>query len=197
MDSKAAHLQTCLAVAAEDLSHVVPHEMSRKQLIVIVTAPVVRERGQGTVTAVAWEENQIYFAVIFDFLHMCKITSLSSFDFTKHLILLILLTLTRMHSSSIAGVCFPGGVCSGGGLLWGGLLWGGLLWGVSALGGSAPGGSNSGGGGVCLSAFSETTPPVNRMTNRCKNITLATTSLQLVIKFYSPHGISNIADWIL
>ena len=53
MDSKAAHLQTCLAVVAEDLSHVVPHEMSRKQLIVIVTAPVVRERGQGTVTAVA------------------------------------------------------------------------------------------------------------------------------------------------
>ena len=70
--------------------------------------------------------------------------------------------------------------------------------GVSGLGGSAPGGVSAPGGavsvpgrglvwggicsgGVCLSAFWDTTsPPVNRMTNRCKNITLATTLLRLV-----------------
>ena len=47
------YLQTCLTVVTEDFSHVLPHVMSRKQLIVIVTAPVVREHGQGTVTIVA------------------------------------------------------------------------------------------------------------------------------------------------
>ena len=58
-----------------------------------------------------------------------------------------------------------GGVCS-----WRGCLLGGcLLQGVSAPGGCGiPAGTEAG------------TPPVNRMTDRCKNITLATTSLRPV-----------------
>ena len=91
-----------------------------------------------------------------------------------------------------AGVCFPGGgVC---------LLWGGGWDGVPGLGGmvcvSGLGGgwcvwsggwcAWSGGwciwsrGGLphCLVGYHH--PPVNRMTNRCKNITLATTSLRPV-----------------
>ena len=52
---------------------------------------------------------------------------------------------------------------------------------------SAPRGMSAGGGGVCsrgggIPACTEAeSPPVNRMTNRCKNITLATTSLRPVI----------------
>ena len=46
---------------------------------------------------------------------------------------------------------------------------------MSALGGvSAPGGLLPGGG---IPACTEADPPVNRMTDRCKNITLATTLL--------------------
>ena len=81
---------------------------------------------------------------------------------------------TRMHSSRMrtgrsltvcrsllpGGGCLLGGVCSGGCLL--------LGEGVSALGGGIP---------PCTEAD---TPPVNRMTDRCKNITLATTSLRPV-----------------
>ena len=68
----------------------------------------------------------------------------------------------------------PGGVCSREGVCLGGCL----LRGVSAM------------GGVCLSACWDTTPradtpPVNRMTNRCKNITLATTSLRSVKIIYN------------
>ena len=66
----------------------------------------------------------------------------------------------------------------------GGLVWGGSAPGVGGgvwSGGSAWSGGGSAPGGVCLSAFWDTTPPpVNRMTNRCKNITLATTSLRPV-----------------
>ena len=58
-------------------------------------------------------------------------------------------------------------------------------WGVSAPGGLLP----VGGlllGGVCswggIPACTEADPPVNRMTDRCKNITLATTSLRPVKK---------------
>ena len=87
-----------------------------------------------------------------------------------------------------AGVCFPGGC-----LVWGGGVVpgpGGCAWsggGVSGLGGWGgvwSGGVGVPGPGVCLSALWDTTttpPPVNRMTNRCKNITLATTSLRPVI----------------
>ena len=67
-----------------------------------------------------------------------------------------------------------GGVCSGGVSAWGCAL-GGVCsqWGVCLLPGvSAPGGS--------VHAGIPHTPPVNRMTNRCKNITLATTSLRPV-----------------
>ena len=72
-----------------------------------------------------------------------------------------------------------------GGLLWsGGSAPRGLLWGVYAPRGCAPGGSGLGesaqGGGI--PACTEADSPVNRMTNRCKNITLATTSLRPVIK---------------
>ena len=110
------------------------------------------------------------------------------------------------------GVCFPGGLLPGGGcLLLGGVCsqgmsalggvcsggWGCLLWGVSALGGVCsggcllPGGSAPGGGcllrGECgIPACTEAdTLPLNRMTNRCKNITLATTSLRLVTMLIS------------
>ena len=67
-------------------------------------------------------------------------------------------------------VSAPGGVCSMGGC---------LLGGVSALGCvSAPGvwGCLLLGGVVYEQCTVPDTPPVNRMTNRCKNITLATTS---------------------
>ena len=85
---------------------------------------------------------------------------------------------TRMHSSRIRTgrsltVCrslLPGGGC--------------LLWGVSAPGGvSAPRGwSASVHAGIPHTPPTrEQTPPMNRMTNRCKNITLATTSLRPVI----------------
>ena len=110
-----------------------------------------------------------------------------------------------------AGVCFRGGVCSGGvcsgGVCSGGSASGesapggvsapvGVLsrggsapWGSCCLGVSAPRGLLQGGvwsqGGVCWGgwypACTEADPPVNRMTNRYKNITLATTSLRLVI----------------
>ena len=84
---------------------------------------------------------------------------------------------------SAPGGCLRGGVvCSQGcGLLpWGspprgvsapggGLVWGGLL-----LGGVCSRGVRSRGG------LPQTCPPVNRMTNRCKNITLATTKFSVV-----------------
>ena len=98
-----------------------------------------------------------------------------------------------------ARVCFPGGCLvrrcggrpglvgwcawSGGWCAWsGGHAWSGgvcLVWGSGVPG---PGGGGRLLRGVCLSAlWDTTTPPVNRMTNRCKNITLATTSLRPVI----------------
>ena len=96
--------------------------------------------------------------------------------------------LTRMHSSRmrtirnsshLPGVSAPKGGCllpgglpglgvpgpggsAPGGLVWGGLvlggclLWGGLLWGCG------------------IPTYTEADPPVNRMTDRCKNITFAT-----------------------
>ena len=45
---------------------------------------------------------------------------------------------------------------------------------VPEEGGSGPGGGGSSG----IPACTEADPPVNRMTDRCKNITLATTSLR-------------------
>ena len=71
------------------------------------------------------------------------------------------------------GVSAPGGSAPGGCLVWGGVCsWGGLLReGVCSQGG-------------CLlpgDVLPQTRcPPVNRMTDRCKNITLATTSLRPV-----------------
>ena len=98
-----------------------------------------------------------------------------------------------------AGVCFPGGGGSapGGGLLRGGsgpggcLLRGGVVLhagGVSALGGCLlPGGVWSGGFSMAGGSGKENppgwenpSPPVNRMTDRCKNITLAKTSFRPV-----------------
>ena len=73
--------------------------------------------------------------------------------------------------SAPGGCLLPGaGVCSGGCLLPGG-------------GVSAPGGCLVLGGGIpaCTEADTHTPPPVNRMTDRCKNITFAT-SLRTVIK---------------
>ena len=114
-----------------------------------------------------------------------------------------------MHSSRMrTSRSLTGGVCSrgAGGSAVGGAVsapGGCLLWGVSAPGGSVPGGSDPGGvcllgGGVSASGgmsaprgvcaaggLPQTCPPVNRMTNRCKNITLATTSLRPVTKSIS------------
>ena len=69
-------------------------------------------------------------------------------------------------------VCSREGVCSGGGC---------LLPGGSALGGCLlPGGSpHPKGGSPCPE-----TPPVNRITHTCKNITLAPTSLRPVNMHY-------------
>ena len=94
--------------------------------------------------------------------------------------------------SAPGGMCLlPGGFCSGGVSAPGGVCsWGCLL----------PGGVSAPRGGVCSGgcllprgsaprggwypAFTKAdTPPVNRMTDRCKNITLATTSLRQVINF--------------
>ena len=56
------------------------------------------------------------------------------------------------------------------------LLWGG--WGLSARGGVCSWGV---GDGIPACTEADTPPPVNRMTDRCKNITLATTSLRPVV----------------
>ena len=90
------------------------------------------------------------------------------------------------ESASRVGVSGPGGSCawSGGGVWSGGCAWPGgvvcLVWGVSG-----PGGSASAPCGIPPPTphpprSRHTSPPVNRMTNRCKNITLATTSLRPV-----------------
>ena len=74
------------------------------------------------------------------------------------------------------GVCLLGeGVCvCSGGCAW---SWGeSALRGVSASGRCLLLGGVPGPGGVCSWGVSGTPPPVNRMTNRCKNITLPQTS---------------------
>ena len=76
---------------------------------------------------------------------------------------------------SALGGCLLGGVCSGGVSALGGSALGGLFW-----GGLLGGGVCSRGGGVVSQHALRQTPPVNRMTDRCKNITLATTSLRPV-----------------
>ena len=103
-------------------------------------------------------------------------------------------SLLSRGGGSVPGVCGPGGVSGG---IWsrgvsgpGGLPARGGVW---SRGVSGPGGLPTGGGcvwyqGGCLvpGGFSLPgggspywrPPPVNRMTNRCKNITLATTSLR-------------------
>ena len=101
-----------------------------------------------------------------------------------------------------AGVCLSGGVSAwSGGLVLGGLpgpggvclvQGGGLVPGGVCL---VPGGSAWSGGGVCLvpggcgipaCTEADPPPPVNRMTNRCKNITLARTSLRPVMNKHPP-----------
>ena len=110
----------------------------------------------------------------------------------------------------LPGVSVPGGVCSGGSaprgvsapgvsaprgcLLLGGCLFplGCLLWGVSAPGRCLLrgcllwGGVCSRGAGI-LACTEADTPPVNRMTNRCKNITLATTKPVIKTAFCFVH----------
>ena len=65
--------------------------------------------------------------------------------------------------------------------------------------------ASEGGGGCGIPACTEAdTPPVNRMTDRCKNITLATTSLRPVnmfvltelivrVRLYCPESENDIA----
>ena len=79
----------------------------------------------------------------------------------------------------------PGGVCSQRGCL----LQGGVYSGGSAPGGSAPRGAGGGvsapGGGGIPACTEADAPRVIRKTNRCKNITLATTSLRPVTRMHS------------
>ena len=95
------------------------------------------------------------------------------------------------------GVSGPGGGVPGlGGVV--GLVRGGG-W-VPGLGGGVP--SRGGGGGVpgpgggsaSVPCGIPPPPPVNRMTNRCKNITLATTSLRPVItcKLYCFESVNEL-----
>ena len=87
----------------------------------------------------------------------------------------------------VQGNLLPGGVWSGGCLVWGvsarGVCsWGVSGWGLSALGGVWTRGVSAPGGYILACTEADPLPPVNRMTDRCKNITLATTSLRPVIK---------------
>ena len=107
---------------------------------------------------------------------------------------------TRMHSSRMRTgysetVCWsllPGGVC----LVWGDCLIQGvcLVWGVvTDLGGVCLVRGVCLVGGMVSQHALRQTPPVNRMTNRCKNITLATTSLRpVMIRFQlDSHSLSR------
>ena len=75
----------------------------------------------------------------------------------------------------LGGACFLRGVCFFGGC---------LLRGVSAGGVSVRRGCLLGGGGCGIPTYTEADipPPLDRITDACKNITLATTSLRPVIK---------------
>ena len=99
--------------------------------------------------------------------------------------------ITRGEGVLPGGVCFPGCVLFGGVLPGRGSVW--FLGGCVLPGGVCfPGGGVCRGGvppGVVLSQHAlRQTPPVNRMTDRCKNITFAT-SLQMVTRKHSssPH----------
>ena len=85
------------------------------------------------------------------------------------------------------GFSLPGGIPAQGGLPARGVsLPGGVLpaRGVSLPGGSPCLGVSLPGGSPCLGGFSlPETPPVNRITHSCKNITLATTSLRPVMTY--------------
>ena len=85
------------------------------------------------------------------------------------------------------GLPGPGG--GGFSLVGGGSAWsrGGSPWSRGGLPG--PGGSAWSGG------VSREPPPVNRITDTCKNITLATTSLRPVIKTEFPLGLENLEIW--
>ena len=68
----------------------------------------------------------------------------------------------------------------------GGVVQGGLLPGVPGLGGSAPGGGAWSGGclfgrGGGIPACTEADPPVNTITDACKNITLPQLRLRAVM----------------
>ena len=97
------------------------------------------------------------------------------------------------------GVSAPRGVCSGGCLLWGGVCSRGcLLWGrgvcVCSRGVSGPWGCLLLGGGIPTCTEADT-PPVDRITDACKNITLATTSLRPVKIIFA--GKCIWGNWIL
>ena len=65
------------------------------------------------------------------------------------------------------GVRGRGGACMAGGRAWGG---------VHGRGGMRGGGGACVAGGVCVSCDTHAPPPVNRITDRCKNITFAQTT---------------------
>ena len=90
---------------------------------------------------------------------------------------------TSRGATQPRGLPNPWGVCIYGGLHLGGLLnpWGVCIWGSAQPRGVCLGGSASRGclpnPQVCLQGgWEDLPPPVNRMTHRCKNITLPQTS---------------------
>ena len=88
-------------------------------------------------------------------------------------------------SGGLLGRGVPPSGDGGGGPFLGGLLGRGSpsqgvsFWGVSLVGGLLGRGVSLAGGGIPACTEADP-PPVNRMTDRCKNITLATTSLRPV-----------------
>ena len=129
-------------------------------------------------------ENQIFIILaffkrneIFDIVHWSVLPSQMSV-MTKQKMMNILIT--GLHSSRMRTV--RSGSRLGGGCLRGegGCLvpWGVCSWGVPGPGGSDPGGSLLLGGGI--PACTDADPPVDRMTDTCKNISFAT-SLRTVI----------------
>ena len=120
-------------------------------------------------------------------------------------------TLTRMHSSRMRtgrsltvfrsllflggwGVSGPGGVWSWG--VWSRGVWSRGVWSQRGLvpGGSGPGGVWSWGVSGRGGSAGQVPPPVNRMTNRCKNITLAKTSFRPVTSQFKDSSTNTIIN---
>ena len=128
----------------------------------------------------------------------------------SRLFVIIFILVTRLHSSRMrtahALTISPSMLCARGCMLLGGALSRGcivqgvpapggmhgsggcLVWGVPGLGGRVV---------VSQHALRQIPPPVNRMTNRCKNITLPQTCLRAVIKLDIGNlAVTSVRIWI-